>query len=134
MEHFELRVDSAHRRLDIVQRGFWTDAIFDRFEAAFGAALRELHGAGGCLTALVDATAFSVQSREILLRFKALLHEQATLCARGTAVLVPAELNRLQAQLSGQAIRIQTFTVRADAEAWLAKVGASEPVRQAVQG
>jgi hypothetical protein len=131
MKPYELRIDSSRQRLDIVQRGFWSDEIFDGFAGEFATALRTLHARDGCLVALVDASEFKVQARPILLRFKALLRDLAPLCARRTATLVPAELNRMQAQLASESIRARTFTDRAAAEAWLAELGADRPARGA---
>jgi hypothetical protein len=121
MEPYVVTVDLARQRLDIVQRGFWNDTIFDRFAAEFESALHQLHKRGGCLVALVDGTDFAVQPRALLARFDALLRDLAPLCARRTAVLVAAELNRMQVQHAGQAIAYRLFETRALAEAWLAE-------------
>jgi hypothetical protein len=119
MKPFELRVDLGRRRLDIVQRGFWDSATFDSFSTELSMALRKLQSRGGCVSALVDAREFAVQQREIAVRFKEMLRDLAPLCARRTATLVPAELNRLQAQHAGDAINSRTFSDPALAEAWL---------------
>lgn len=102
-------------------RGFWDLATFERFAAEFVRALHLLHRHGGLERALVDGSAFAVQSREVMMRFAEVTRENAAYLARRTANVVPGALNRLQVSQVGQRIASRDFKTRAEAEAWLAQ-------------
>lgn len=119
MEAYEVAVDLPRGRLELVLRGFWDEATFDKFAGEYAIALGMLRKHGGCKTCLVDGQDFAVQTTEISLRFKELIDDMAPLCALRTATVVPAQLNRLQAERAGESIPARIFTDRKEAEAWL---------------
>ena len=121
MEPFEISVDADRRQLNMCMRGFWDSATFDAFAIEFVRALQQLRRLGGAQTALVDGSQFAVQSKEILARFGALMQENAAFLAKRTASIVPAELNRMQAERVAGSITSRDFKSRAEAEAWLAE-------------
>lgn len=121
MDPFEISVDIRRRQLDMSLRGFWDLATFERFAAEFVRALHLLHRHGGLERALVDGSAFAVQSREVMMRFAEVTRENAAYLARRTANVVPGALNRLQVSQVGQRIASRDFKTRAEAQAWLAQ-------------
>lgn len=119
MQAYDVAVDLPRGRLNLAMHGFWDEAVFARFARDYAAALGLLRKHGGCKTCLVDGRDFAVQSLEISQRFKELITDMAPLCALRTATIVPAQLNRMQAERAGKAIPTRIFTDRAEAEAWL---------------
>jgi hypothetical protein len=119
MKPFEISVDLQRRQLNMTMRGFWDMATFEAFTVEFTRALQQLHRQGGALVALVDGSEFAVQSRDVLMRFGAVMQENAPYLAKRTASIVPAELNRMQPARVAETITNRHFTTREEAEAWL---------------
>lgn len=119
MEPYDISVDPSRRMLSMTMRGFWDMTTFEAFAKAFSQALRQLHRMGGCELALVDGSEFSVQSRDVLMRFGEVMRENEPYLAKRTASIVATELNRLQATRVGEVLNRRDFSNRADAEAWL---------------
>jgi len=119
MDAYLVAVDRARCLITLTMRGFWDDATFDRFAAAYVKALGELREADGCTYALVDGREFAVQSTEIALRFQELITAMAPISAKRTATIVPAQLNKMQAERTGGALDARMFTDMEEAKAWL---------------
>jgi hypothetical protein len=119
MHDYEVAVDLPRRFLRLTLRGFWDRATFDAFAAEFEEALRRFQRHGGCAYALIDGREFAVQALDISERFGQLIAAMAPIAARRSASIVPASLNRLQAERAGDSIHARTFTDLAEGEAWL---------------
>lgn len=119
MKPYDVDVDFPRKLLSLHLRGFWDLATFAAFAVEFENALRLLHRHGGCEVALVDGSAFAVQSREVMERFARVMQDNAGMLAKRTATIVPAELNRMQSARVGENIARRDFATRAEAEAWL---------------
>jgi len=119
MKPFEVSVDLQRRQLNMVMRGFWDMPTFEAFASEFTRALHQLHRHGGALLALVDGREFAVQSKDVLMRFGAVMQDNAPLLAKRTASVVPAELNRMQSARVAESITNRHFTTIEEAAAWL---------------
>jgi hypothetical protein len=119
MDAYLVTVDKARCLITLTMRGFWDEATFDRFAAAYVKALGELRDADGCTHALVDGREFAVQSTEIAQRFQELITAMAPISAKRTATVVPAQLNKMQAERTGGALQVRMFSDMAEAGAWL---------------
>jgi hypothetical protein len=119
MERYQVAVDLDRHLIWITLRGFWDMATFEAFAPEFESALLRLHRHGGCRYALVDGREFAVQPLEISEAFARQLRMLAPYAARRTANVVPAQLNRMQAQRSGEKLLARFFSDIAEAEAWL---------------
>lgn len=126
MQAYEVAVDLPRGRLELIMRGFWDGATFEKFASDYTTALGTLRKHGGCKSCMVDGREFAVQSLEISQRFKELIDDMAPLCAPRTATIVPAQLNRMQAERAGESITTRIFTDRKEAEAWLSASGTGD--------
>lgn len=126
MTHYTVETDTRRRMLHIVMRGYWNQQTFDSFAAEYEAALHRMKAVGGLDIALVDGREFAVQAKEISEQFGALIAANMPLLAKHTATVVPAHLNKLQAERAGGDLAARYFIDMDQATAWLAEVG-TEP-------
>jgi hypothetical protein len=119
MPPFTVETDVEGRALSIVMRGYWDQATFDAFALVFEKALIHMHRTGGLATALVDGREFAVQAKAIGEQFHDLINRNRPWLARRTASVVAAQLNKLQAERSGQGLDARYFTDMDEAQAWL---------------
>ncbi|HWJ71044.1 MAG TPA: hypothetical protein VNS79_13470 [Sphingobium sp.] len=119
MPAYRIDADPARGLLTIVMHGYWDQPTFDRFAAEYGRTLRQMHASGKLDHALVDGRAFAVQARSISDQFRDLIARHSPWMARRTATVVPAQLNKLQAERTGEAIEAHYFTDKDAARAWL---------------
>jgi len=119
MEAYSVTTDDRRRLLHIVMRGYWDQRTFDQFSAQYTAALHHMKKTGGLEIALVDGREFAVQAKDISEQFGALIARCMPLLAKRTATVVPAHLNKLQAERAGGELDARYFTDMVEAEAWL---------------
>lgn len=119
MEPYSISTDPPRRFLHIVMRGYWDQPTFDRFAVDYEQALRRLHAAGGLDRALVDGRDFAVQDKQISEQFGALIARNMAWLARRTATVVPAHLNKLQAERAGGDMAARYFIGMDEAQDWL---------------
>ena len=110
---------AARRALHIVMRGYWDQPTFEAFAKDYERAVRGMHATGGLRIALVDGREFAVQAKEISEQFGALINRNLPYLAEKTATVVPAQLNKLQAERAGGDLAARYFTDMAEAQAWL---------------
>ena len=122
MTAYTVDTDPRRRMLHIVMRGYWDQKTFDTFAADYEAALHRMKTSGGLAIALVDGREFAVQAREISTQFGELIARNMALLARHTATVVPAHLNKLQAERAGGELAARYFTDMEEAQAWLAEM------------
>ena len=119
MDAYSVTTDMRRRLLHIVMRGYWSQATFDTFATDYVAALNKMKASGGLDICLVDGREFAVQAKEISEQFGALIARCMPLLAKRTATVVPAHLNKLQAERAGGELAAQYFTDMDEARAWL---------------
>lgn len=119
MTPYSIDTDPARRLLTIVMRGYWDQPTFERFAAEYSRKIRQMHASGTLDNALIDGREFAVQARAISDQFRDLIAAHTPYMAKRTATVVPAHLNKLQAERAGEAIDARYFTDMAEAEAWL---------------
>lgn len=119
MDAYSVTTDTGRRMLHIVMRGYWNQVTFDAFSGEYVAALNKMKALGGLEIALVDGREFAVQAREISEQFGALIARCMPLLAKRTATVVPAHLNKLQAERAGGEMAARYFTSMDEAQAWL---------------
>jgi len=119
MTPFSIDTDPTRRLLTIVMRGYWDQPTFAQFARDYSRKLRQMHEGGILDHALVDGREFAVQARAISDQFRDLIAAHAPYMAKRTATVVPAHLNKLQAERTGEAISARYFTDMAEAQAWL---------------
>ncbi|OJY69645.1 MAG: hypothetical protein BGP16_07755 [Sphingobium sp. 66-54] len=119
MTPYSIDTDPARRLLTIVMRGYWDQPTFERFAAEYSRKIRQMHASGTLDNALIDGREFAVQARTISDQFRDLIAAHTHYMAKRTATVVPAHLNKLQAERAGEAIDARYFTDMAEAEAWL---------------
>ena len=122
MTPYSIETDARTRSLHIVMRGYWDQPTFDSFAQDYERAVRRAHGGGGLRTALVDGREFSVQSKLISEQVGALIARNMPYLAKRTASVVPAHLNKLQAERAGGDLAARYFTDIDEATAWLAEL------------
>lgn len=116
---FQFEIRAARKLLLVTKSGYWDMATFDRFAAAFRDHLRRMRADRGCDHCLIDASAFAVQSSEITAALQMLVESFDPACPRRMAGIISSQLSKLQARRSGDNLRRQVFSTRAEAEAWL---------------
>jgi hypothetical protein len=119
MAAYSIQTDAGHRSLHIVMRGYWDQPTFDVFSREYEQAVRSMHTSGGLAKALVDGREFAVQAKEISEQFGALIARNLPFLAKHTATVVPAHLNKLQAERAGGELAAHYFTDIDEACAWL---------------
>lgn len=129
MEPYSVSADPARGFLHIVMRGYWDQAIFDQFAHHYEDALARFAATGGIDRALVDGRDFAVQDKHISEQFGALIARNKDRLARRTATVVPAHLDKLQAERAGGDLAARYFIGMDEAQAWLfAPLDAAPPV------
>lgn len=119
MSAYSIETNAGRHSLHIVMRGYWDQPTFDAFAREYERAIRAAHAAGGLKIALVDGRDFAVQAKEISEQFGALINRNMPYLAERTATVVPAQLNKLQAERAGGDLAARYFTDMAEAQAWL---------------
>lgn len=119
MTAFVVETDLGRRMMHLVMRGYWDQPTFDAFAGEFEKALARLKAVGGLDLSLVDGREFAVQSKTISEQFADLIAGHMPNLARRTASVVPAQLNRLQAERTGGDLAARYFTDMDEALAWL---------------
>ncbi len=119
MDAYSITTDTRRRLLHIEMRGYWSQATFETFATEYVAALQKMKNSGGLEIALVDGREFAVQAKEISEQFGALIARSMPLLAKRTATVVPAHLNKLQAERAGGEMVARYFTSMDEARAWL---------------
>lgn len=120
MTAYSIDTDAGRRSLHIVMNGYWDQPTFDAFARDYEQAVRGMHATGGLEKALVDGREFAVQAKDISAQFGALIARNLPYLARHTATVVPAHLNKLQAERAGGELAARYFTDMDEALAWLA--------------
>lgn len=119
MTAYSVETNAGRRSLHIIMRGYWNQATFDAFAREYEQAVQSMHKTGGLEIALVDGREFSVQAKEISEQFGALIARNMPYLAKRTASVVPAHLNKLQAERAGGELAARYFTDMDEAQAWL---------------
>jgi len=116
---FEFDIDLGRRLLCVTKRGFWDMATLHAFADGFRLALRRMKLEGGCRYCLVDASAFAVQSAEIMQGLQDLVESFPPDCPARMAGVSGSKLSALQACHGGSPVHRRIFMTRREAEAWL---------------
>lgn len=119
MKPYSIETDPSRRLLSIVMRGYWEQPTFDHFSAEYSQKIRTMHASGTLDFAMIDGREFAVQARKISDQFRDLIAAHSPYMARRTATVVPTQLNKLQAERTGEAIDARYFTDMEAARAWL---------------
>ena len=129
MTAYSIETDQQKRLISIVMRGYWDQPTFDLFAAEYERAMIGMYCSGGLTYALVDGREFAVQARTISEQFAAVIARCKPYHARRTASVVPAHLNKLQAERAGNGGELiaHYFTDMDAAKAWL--FGTDAPAR-----
>jgi hypothetical protein len=128
VDSYSFDLDVHRRVMHIVLRGYWDQATFDAF---YEQALHKMKAAGGLEFALVDGREFAVQAKDISEQFGGLVNRFKHLLARRTASVVPAQLNKLQAERAGGDMAARYFTDMDEARAWLFGADAAPALKSA---
>jgi len=121
MTSYSVETDAPRRHLHIVMSGYCDQPTFDAFAKEYEQAVQRMHRSGGLKTALVIGLEFSVQAKDISEQFGALIARNLPFLAKRTATVVPAHLNKLQAERAGGELAARYFTDMDAAKAWLAE-------------
>ncbi len=116
---YTIRLDAVRGLLHIAFRGFWTDAIYDRFVAHARSLLPTMPLVGvaiGTQRTLLDLTGYAVQDKAMLDRL-AVIGNDTDLVGRRVATLLASALLRQQARRTVPGHRC--FSDRDEALAWL---------------
>lgn len=116
---FVFELEPARHLLRVTKRGFWDMATLAAFTDAFRAALRRMKLEGGCRYCLVDASAFAVQSADVMQGLQALVDSFAPDCPARMAGITGSKLGALQACHGLPHAHRRIFMTRQEAEAWL---------------
>ena len=127
MSPYTIETDEGRRLLHIIMRGYWDQPTFNAFAHEYEKALMHMHRTGGLELALVDGREFAVQARDISEQFRALIVRHKPWIAKRTATVIPAHLNKLQAERAGSEIAACYFIDMEEARAWL--FGGDRPSR-----
>ncbi len=119
MTPYNVELDTSRRFLHLAMRGYWDQPTFDAFALEFERAVLRMQALGGLEYTIVDGREFAVQARDIAEQFGALIARHKHRLARKTANIVPAQLNRLQAERAGGDLAARSFTDLDEARAWL---------------
>lgn len=119
MKPYSIETDPARRLMTLIMRGYWEQPTFDEFSAEYSQKIRAMHACGKLDFAMIDGREFAVQARQISDQFRDLIAAHSPYMARRTATVVPTQLNKLQAERTGEAIDACYFTDMDEAKAWL---------------
>jgi hypothetical protein len=119
MTAYTVETDARLRLLKIVLHGYWDQQTFDAFAIEYLDALHHMNATGGLDIALVDGRDFAVQAKEISAQFGALIARCSPYLAKRMASVVPAHLNKLQAERAGGEMTARYFIDMDEARAWL---------------
>lgn len=120
-----IRFTPERALLEIAFRGFWTDAIYDRFERKIRSLLPGMPLCGvpiGAQVTLLDLTGYAVQNQPMLERL-AVVGNDTDLVGHRVATLLASALLRQQARRTVPGHTL--FSDRGEAMAWL--LGGSTP-------
>jgi hypothetical protein len=119
---FEISVDPSRRRLDIVLRGLWTDAIAARFATDLDVAIADMRRAGiapGEMRSLLDMSDLSVIPAGLTPTFGVFASQKGRESER-VAVVYSSTLARIQfRRLAHGDSRYAFFAEMAEAMRWL---------------
>ncbi|KQN06472.1 MULTISPECIES: hypothetical protein [unclassified Sphingomonas] len=116
---YTIRLTPERRLLEISFRGFWDDAIYDRFDRKVRALLPGMPLVGvpiGSQVTLLDLTGYPVQNRPMLERL-AVVGNDTDLVGHRVATLLASALLRQQARRTVPGHTL--FSDRGEAMAWL---------------
>lgn len=119
MSAYSIETDAPRRMLSIVMRGYWDQPTFDRFAVEYSDTMLKMHSSGGLALALIDGREFAVQCKEISEQFRDVIARNQPYHAKRTATVVPAQLNKLQAERTGETLVACYFIDMVEAKAWL---------------
>ncbi|MBB5714134.1 STAS/SEC14 domain-containing protein [Sphingomonas aerophila] len=118
-ELWRFDLDTQLRFLRITLRGFWTEAVLDRYEPILAQQMRANKLLGGETSILVDTRELQIQSLAVAERQQAQLAELKPFHATRCALLVPGALAKMQASRIGSPVDHKVFSDEDSAMAWL---------------
>jgi len=116
---YDIRFDPNRRLFHLKLSGFWTMATVIRFAAELLVRTTAARARHGRFAMFSDSSDFPVQSTLVAQYFERIMARGVAMDVGPTAILVASQLNKLQAERVFDPGRVQVFTDRALAEAWL---------------
>lgn len=117
---YSVEFQESTRRIEIVRRGFWSDADVARYMASVRQALSDRRSDARPFDILIDNSDAAPLSQAASQQFGILAREIADSPVRRVALVVPGGINRAQARrVIPPDNRVVIFTTHEDALVWL---------------